>query len=295
MDRTQKKCFIGSTLAHIALIACVFLFAGFGSNNNSTETFVPITIIDLDKVLVTDGPTRGGGSGSAIPTPPQMAPPKQVYQPPPQPKQQSQEPAPLPQEKPVPQPKTTVKTKPEPADDSIPIDVNKKPTAEKSRPRISTNLVTRVTGTGRAQTAKTTQYQSSGSKIAEQFNNAIKNIGATISSGGLQMNDLPGFGGGGPAMVNYTQLVMSIFDRAWNPPSTITDENLVTEVEIVIHRNGKVTSTRIKRRSGNTAMDESVRRALDSVRTVPAFPPEAKDFERTFIIEFNLKAKLARG
>ena len=44
-------------------------------------------------------------------------------------------------------------------------------------------------------------------------------------------------------MVNYTQLIMSIFDRAWIPPTEITDENLVCEVRIVIHRTGKVELT----------------------------------------------------
>jgi TonB family protein len=134
-----------------------------------------------------------------------------------------------------------------------------------------------------------------GNKIAEQFNSAIQNIGAGLTSGGLHINEIPGFGGGGPAMVNYTQLIMNIFDRAWTPPADIANENLVTEVSIVIHRTGKVTSTKILKRSGNAAMDASVLRAIESVRSVPAFPQESRDFERTFVIEFNLKSKLSRG
>jgi len=304
VEKIFKKCIIGSALAHIGLIAILVLFTGFSRKTDNFESFKPITIINLDNVLVTDGPTRGGGSGSLPPviTPPPQAQPKPASQPqlPPQQRQPASEPkiesAPAPKPKPAPQPRNASESDDSPEETSP---EGKLPPKQRSTGiRISTNLVVRKSGgsisgsrTGRSSADSSTAIN----KIASEFNSAIKNIGAGLTSGGLRMDGVPGFGGGGPAMVNYTQLIMSIFDRAWIPPTEITDENLVCEVRIVIHRTGKVISARITKKSGNAAMDASVTRALESVTSVPPFPPEAKDFERTFIIEFNLKAKLARG
>lgn len=297
MDKTQKKCLVGSAFAHILLVAMVGIFAGFSQKSNDTETFTQITIVDLDKVMVTDGPTRGGGSGTLPPVvvPPQ---PRQAQPPPQQLRVQPQPPAPTMRnsgvkddgEQPTSQ---RMRGSRSPVSDSGDVSIDGKlPPRGNSGIRISTNLVVRKGGSTKTQSSS---GKIAGNKIADQFNSAIQNIGAGLTSGGLHINDVPGFGGGGPAMVNYTQLIMNIFDRAWTPPSEIADENLITEVSIVIHRTGKVTSTRILKRSGNAAMDASVLKAIESVRSVPAFPSEARDFERTFIIEFNLKTKLSRG
>ncbi|MCX7872623.1 MAG: TonB family protein [Verrucomicrobiae bacterium] len=305
MEKIFKKCVFGSTLAHIGLIAIVVLFAGFTRKSDDFESFKPITIMNLDNVIVTDGPTRGGGSGSLPPviTPPAPKPIQQQPQPPqpqtqPQSRQKSEEQkteeSPIPKPEPAPKNKNTSTSDDSHEETSLD---GKLPSRNRSTGiKISTNLVVRKNGSTSGKGAKNTTTASAATgKLAQEFNSAIKNIGAGLSSGGLHMNDVPGFGGGGPAMVNYTQLIMSIFDRAWIPPTEITDENMVAEVRIIIHRSGKVTSARIIKRSGNAAMDASVMRALESVTSVPAFPAEARDFERTFVIEFNLKAKLARG
>lgn len=305
MERLFKKCVLGSALAHIGLISLIVLFAGFARKSDDFESFKPITIINLDNVIVTDGPTRGGGNGSLPPviTPPQ---PKPVQQqpvqppPPPPPKPVQQKPAsePAVQEEPAHKPDITSRTKntrnSDESSEETSLDGKLPPKSRSTGIKISTNLVVRK-GVNTTTTSKSPRTSGAVNKLAQEFNSAIQNIGAGISSGGLRMDDVPGFGGGGPAMINYTQLIMSIFDRAWIPPSEITDENLVAEVKIVIHRSGKVTSARITKRSGNAAMDASVMKALDSVTSVPPFPAESRDFERTFVIEFNLKAKLARG
>jgi len=297
MDKIQKKCLVGSAFAHILLVAMVGIFAGFSRKSDDTETFTQITIVDLDKVMVTDGPTRGGGSGMLPPVvnPPQ---PKPAQQPPQQPRVQPQPPAPTTRNSGVKDnseqtasQRSRESRSPVSDSDDVSID-GKLPARRNSGIRISTNLVVRK---GSSSKSRGDSGKIASNQIADQLNSAIQNIGAGLTSGGLHINDVPGFGGGGPAMVNYTQLIMNIFDRAWTPPSEIADENLITEVSIVIHRTGKVTSTRILKRSGNAAMDASVLKAIESVRSVPPFPSEARDFERTFIIEFNLKAKLSRG
>ncbi|MGC8743744.1 MAG: energy transducer TonB [Verrucomicrobiia bacterium] len=303
MDKIQKKCLIGSFFFHAALLASVALFAGFSRKSQDYETFTQITIVDLDKVLVTDGPTRGGGSGTLPPvvTPPQPKPVQQP-QPTPQPAQMPKpvikSPEPVTPEPPSPPASSQKKPRavePDDSKDDVSVD-GKLPPKKSSGIKISTNLVVRKGSSGTKGTSASVASTKGGtSKVYEQFNSAIQNISAGLTSGGLHINDIPGFGGGGPAMINYTQLIMNLFDRAWTPPSEITDENLITEVRIIIHKTGKVVSARITKRSGNAAMDASVQRALDSIESVPPFPSEARDFERTFNIQFNLKSKLARG
>lgn len=296
MDKIQKKCLIGSAFFHVVLVASVFLFAGFSRNSKEYETFTQITIVDLDKVLVTDGPTRGGGSGAlppvVVPPQPQSRPVQQQSPPQTKPVIKNVESAPV-------EPAAPQKTKQTSNTDAGSKDVSidgKLPAKKSTGIKISTNLVVRKnSAVAKGQGASSANSRFANNRVYEQFNAALKDIGAGLTSGGLKMNDMPGFGGGGPAMINYTQLIMNIFDRAWTPPSEIVDENLVTVVKIVIHKTGRVASTRIVRRSGNAAMDASVQRALESVQSVPPFPPEARDFERTFEIEFNLKAKLSRG
>ena len=67
------------------------------------------------------------------------------------------------------------------------------------------------------------------------------------------------------------------------------------KVKVVIARDGSVITDAILKRSGIPALDKSVENALNRVRQLPPFPEGAKDAQRTFIINFNLKAKRLLG
>jgi protein TonB len=99
---------------------------------------------------------------------------------------------------------------------------------------------------------------------------------------------------GGEAFVNYSQLIWSKYYEAWRPPGERSNDSTV-RVEIVISKDGRVTSARVVGRSGDAALDKSVREALDRVRLFPPFPQGATESERTFKINFNLKAKRLIG
>ena len=64
---------------------------------------------------------------------------------------------------------------------------------------------------------------------------------------------------------------------------------------MTIGRDGSVISSRILNPSGDSRVDNSVRRTLDRVTFVAPFPDGAKEKDRTFIINFNLKAKRLLG
>ena len=75
------------------------------------------------------------------------------------------------------------------------------------------------------------------------------------------------------------------------------DEEDDTIYEVVINHDGKVLSDRILRRSGIRILDGSVQDALDRVRArgLPPFPQGAKDLQRTFRINFNLRTRQLLG
>jgi hypothetical protein len=107
---------------------------------------------------------------------------------------------------------------------------------------------------------------------------------------------LPGEGGG-DAFVNYRTAVFNAYYQAWKTPDTAAHRLAVADVKIVVARNGDIISSEFVSKSGDTAVDQSVQRALDQVerQKLPPFPPKAEDTERTFIIRFNLEAKESAG
>jgi len=60
-----------------------------------------------------------------------------------------------------------------------------------------------------------------------------------------------------------------------------------------VARDGSILSAEIVSRSGHREMDRSVDQALRLVSKLPPFPESARDSERTFLIRFNLEAKLS--
>jgi TonB family protein len=105
----------------------------------------------------------------------------------------------------------------------------------------------------------------------------------------------PGPGGGGEAYANYAQVVKSIYESAWTPPDDTANDDAITKVTVTIRRDGTVASAHIVRACGEARVDSSVQRTLDRVTYIAPFPEGAKDKERTYTINFNLKAKRALG
>jgi TonB family protein len=110
-------------------------------------------------------------------------------------------------------------------------------------------------------------------------------------SGGTSI-EMPG--PGGAAYANYGSIVQAVYERAWAPPSELSDESGMVKARVVIRRDGTVASRTVIKPSGNKTLDRSVDRAL-SIDFVAPFPEGAKDAERTFIINFDLKTRKLFG
>ncbi len=315
MNRFQKKCLIASALLHgLLMVVLVSGTAFFNSKEKISDSPHIIEIIPANAVI-TDNPTRGGGSPAPAPiavapevkpaeiTPPKPTPPAPKPEPEPEPEPEPPKPvveAPTP--KPI-EPKETVseipipkkpkKTLPEPVSISKPTTkTSTKPAPIKrnidiSKPTVL-NSKERQVAAEKAQRAADQRIQAG--RISA-LNSSLKNLGKNLSSG--TTIEMPG-SGGGQAEINYGDLVLSKYDAAWFAPDEVDENVAIVKARVVIARNGSVISATIVKASGNATLDSSVRNAL-KLKFIEAFPAGSIDSQRTYIINFNLKSKRGLG
>jgi len=104
--------------------------------------------------------------------------------------------------------------------------------------------------------------------------------------------------GGGPnaqAFLDYGQMMVRIYEQAWLVPPNLSDTLAVVGVTVTVARNGRVLDWQLRRPSGNSAIDKSVRETLQKVFQFEPFPASFREPQRTFNIDFNLKAKRTTG
>ena len=94
---------------------------------------------------------------------------------------------------------------------------------------------------------------------------------------------------------NYASVVKSKYEAAWTPPDSAASDDANVKVSVTIGSDGSVISAHIVDASGDASVDSSVRRTLDRVNFIAPFPDGATEKEKTFIINFNLKAKRMFG
>jgi len=248
--------------------------------------------LDFIPSKLVDAAVSGGGNPQArppvaVPTPPVPTPPI-ATPPPPAPAQRSPESVKEP-EPPKDPPREVVKTQAAP--DSFETSKTRK------LPNVSTRLVN-------AKPDKPKPTRQTDSQQQDQADAQRRSLARAISSTARSLRDdlSPsttidtnyGPGGGGEAYANYDQVVKSVYQHAWVLPDTDVEEAIV-KVRVTISRDGRVTSSEVVRRSGNSIVDTSIQRTLDRVTFVAPFPEGSKDKERTFPISFSLKAKRLLG
>jgi TonB family protein len=317
MNRLQKKCFVVSASLHgLLLVALVFSTAFFRSDRLLKDMG---PVVDIVNAIPTDRMVNSGGNPNGNPTPPAPAlpPPQALQQPPPQPVKPLPEP-PKPQPKP-PEVKQVKKVEPLPEVPKVkaelpvpaPKKVEKKPPVKETppapKPSISTKVVKWTNNPAQVQqelarkaaqqkaereyAKQVAQYNAERARLASQVNGIVGGVGKSIS----QSTVVAPLGPGGLAFANYLSIVREIYDRAWHVGQDLTDDDSSAVAKVTIRRDGTVEDARLQRRSGNSLLDKSVQRALDSVRKIAPFPEGATDSERTFTIEFNLKTRKAVG
>lgn len=298
MNRLQKKCMIAATGFHLLLIVLLLVGPGFFSRESTVPdapvlTFVPYQTTDQN---ISGGGNKNGGSPPPAPEPK----PEPVVTPPAaKPEPQVEPPAPKPEPKPEPKPQP----KPEPApvreaskpkdDDSFTEKVSTKP--KRTKPKVSTTMVKRNDSDAQADARAKAQAEARAAAQARRaaigkLSHALDQIGENLSSD--TSIELKGPGGGGIPYANFLQGVKTVYTEAWRVPDGVKDDSATVTVSVTIGRDGSVLSSRIIRRSGDAAVDQSVQMVLDRVtRTVP-LPADSDDNQRTVSINFNVKAKL---
>ena len=311
MNRVQKKCLIASTGLHGLLLVVVLFGSAFFTSKDKVDKSPTVEFITLDAKLI-DGLTSGGGNPKVKPAPPapnpNPAPPPSVAKieaVPPPPKQKAEPVKPVKHE-PVPPKIKKEEIVKEPIIKDQGFEPTPKPTKKKKEIEVDpAKLVVRndEAAKRRADAAKEKAKQEKEEREyvvaqraaqaanAARFKGALNNLKNNLSTG----TDIEQFGPGSEAFVDYAQFVKQKYDEAWIAPGDGADDSATVKVSVTIARGGKVISADIIKRSGNVVLDNSIDRVLKRVQFVAPFPEGAKDTERTFVINFNLKSKRLLG
>lgn len=86
----------------------------------------------------------------------------------------------------------------------------------------------------------------------------------------------------------YAMVRQKMYD-AWIQPGASVPAGKSTEVTLRILRDGTIARRQITRSSGNSVMDESVRRAVESVSKMPPLPSEWSAAYKDITVEFVLE------
>jgi TonB family protein len=275
MNRLQKKCVIATTGFHLLLL--VILFVGpafFWAREKPDDT----PVLEMIPANLVDTATTGiQGAQPPTPAPPPVKPvvtppapiPKPVIQPTPAP---------------VPTPTLTERVekffKPEPVK-PMPAPTENQP----HTPKVNLTLTTRTVPKNLSTPTKPTPDNS------KEVNSTLRTLRKNLSSS--TTIDMPG--DSSVAAANYAQIVKSKYEQAWTPPNDTATDDANIKVRVTIVSDGTVISAQIIEPSGDTSVDTSVQNTLDRVQFIAPFPSGSTDKERTYIINFNLKAKRLNG
>jgi TonB family protein len=291
MNRLHQKCFVASGGVHLLLMVILLVGPAFLTSKSKVDTS---PILDVIPTKLIDAAFSGGGNPNATPPPPAPpVPPAPNVAPPTPPPEPVKVRAPEPPPEPV---KEVKPTQPDP--NAVEPNNDTKP----KKLEISLKPVIRKPDTGKTAKPPTTQpsTDTEAQRLADARRRAADLIGRTARS--LREDVSPGTtleafgpGGGGEVYASYDQVVRSIYWHAWTAPEDTVSDDAVTKVTVTIASDGSVLSARIIKASNDASVDRSVQRALDRVTFIAPFPEGAKDKQRTYTINFNLKAKRLTG
>ncbi len=278
MDRLQKKCFVVSAGLHLLLALILMIGPAFLSSRTRSDDMPPLDFIPWKTV---DAQASGGGNPIAKPPPatPLTPPRPEAAQPPPETARQ-----PLP-------PKEIKPPKPESESFEASNEPKQKKLQISTTPVLRKSTAQKISKQPAQADARMQQLAELRRRAATQLSKAVRSL--TDLSSSTTIEEIGH--GGGAAYANYAQIVKSIYEQAWIPPDDAANDEAITKVTVTIASDGQVLSANIVRQSGDSKVDSSVRRTLARVTFIAPFPEGAKEKERTYTINFNLKAKRALG
>jgi TonB family protein len=284
MSRLYQKSVIASSGVHVLLALILVVCPAFLTPKPKVSDVQPITFIP--DILIDRPFANPGGSPGSLPPAPKPAPP--VVRPSP----------PLPEVRPAPpreQPKETPKETTPPKTESDSLEVGKETTRKKPEftltPKVRKSITKSTTkDTSTTDTEDRQQYERN-QRLMNQLDRTLGNIKSGTGSA-TRIEEGYGSGNTGPSYAPYSSWVLTVFDNAWVAPEDASSEDSTVEVSVTIASDGSIIAKRIVKRSGDSAVDASVQRALDKVTTMGRpFPEGAKDKQRSYIIPFNMKTR----
>lgn len=320
----QKKCLTASASLHgfLALLL-VFGSAFFVAKEKPVSypklQFVPPKIVESalaggggnPNIARTDDVQKGSPDApkQIINPPAQTARPQQPTPPEPEPEPQPAKTEPKKTEKKVTEPKPepvapNKKATPKPTETAKPkitdkpaptkprIDLTElKPVIRNADDKRKTQAEEEARETARRQADAVASANAVRQRLAKQFGKAAGDLQRGFASG----TKVDVGGPGGEAYASYGAYVQTAFEDAWQVIQDLNDDDTVATIRVRIARDGRVLDARFVGRASSAAMNKSVQRAMDAVKRLPPFPEFIRDSERSFTIEFNLKAKRLLG
>jgi TonB family protein len=274
MNRSFRRVFSGTAIVHGAVVAVFLVVQLFLLGARPLKLKEEITMIDLS------GPAGGGGGETGPDTPPpqnkvpDVKPPEDI--PPPEPPKNDTIPEPV---KPKPKP---VKPTPKPTPKPVP--------QIKVAAPAKTNRISRIVNN---------RPKLSADQIRAMLNGSVRGVGGSTRgvSGrpgyGKGLGSGTGSGGSDSPVAWYYAMVKQIMYEAWQQPSGLANAgNPVATVTIRVKRDGTISDWQMMRPSGNTLMDDSVKRAVQAVKRLKPLPPQFIGPAQDITIQFELEKLL---
>lgn len=296
MNRLQKKCLVATAGFHLLLVLILIVGPGFFRQTPKPDDTQVLDVIPANAI---EAALSSGVKNAQppAPTPPMIPPPKPLVVPPaPQPQPEPTPPPPAP--KPAP-PDSSLMEKMEKFFKSEPVtpaplpDESAKPSEHKPKHEIKVDLAT-VT---RSTVEKSQPHKTSDDSRREQLlriqaiQSAVRNLEKNFTPS--TKVEMPGTSS--VSYASYASIIKTIYTREWTPPENAANDEANIKVSITVSSDGTVVSSHIADPSGDSEVDDSVQRTLDRVTFIAPFPEGATEKEKTFIINFNLKAKRMLG
>jgi TonB family protein len=288
MNRLQKKCLIAAAGTHLLLVV-LLLCSGFIQSKPKPDDS---QVLDVIPAKLIDAAFNSGVKGAQPPLlTPVVKPPEPQPQPVPEPPQPVVKPVvePVKAVEPVKPPEKIQPEDLKPVENS---ETKPKPPKHEVKPDLTKVVRSKptVADTSAADAAKEAK------RMRDARIRAIQNAARTIKENASSSTsvEMPP-GNSTVAYANYASIVKSVYTQAWIPPDDTASDDANVKVSVTIANDGRVISAHIVTPSGDASVDQSVQKTLDRVTDIAPFPDGATDKERTYIINFNLKAKRMLG
>ncbi len=295
MNRLQKKCLIATAGFHLLLVVILIVGPGFFTSKPKPDNTPLLDVIPANAI---EAELSSGVKAAQPPAPTPIVPPPQPIVTPPQPQPTPPAPAPTPVT-PAPSIVTRVEQffKPDPitpAEDPTPKPEKAKPKPHEIKPNMETVKRTAVKNPPTQNTTDDSQ-QKEAQREARQRAKEIAQIARNIRDNSSSSTTVEMPGSSSVSYASYASIIKSIYTRAWTTPDNAANDEANTKVSVTVSSDGTVISAHIVGASGDASMDASVQRTLDRVTFIAPFPDGSTEKEKTFIINFNLKAKRMLG